>query len=137
MRSLKLGISVMIALILGALVQAPATAAPEDDSGVSVTVEISEIDDDGSGDPSDPDEKPDPGGEEPGGEDETPDGDDQTGDDQDSSDLPDDSGAGQDELPRTGFSTGLALWIAFGFVVIGACVRSVFAARRNQPGHTL
>src|SRR5690625_305642 len=100
--------------------QMSAHAANEDESesGVSVTVEIDELDaTDPDPDPSGPDpEAPDPsdpGAPDPSDPDHgetTPPGD-------------KDSGAEPGTLPRTGFGAGTVLWIAFGLVAVGAAIR--------------
>jgi|SRR5690625_945040 len=114
----------IMSLVAGVLsvfaTQGPAHAANEDESesGVSVTVEIDELDETGPDpdpsvpDPDDPDPS-DPGTPRPS----DPDHDDTTPpSDKDSEGEP-------GTLPRTGFGAGTVLWIAFGSVVIGAAIR--------------
>lgn len=115
-----------MAAFLLAAGQGAAFAAPdyEGDSAISVTVEIPESD------PTDPNPDPDP--------DPTPDPDPSLDPDLD----PDDGGktppadpaldAGSDELPRTGFSVGTVLWVAFALVAAGAATRLGITAFRRQ-----
>jgi len=114
------------ALIMAAFVfaagQGAVSAAPDDegDSAISVTVEIPESD---TTDPTpDPDLDPTPDPEP------SPDPDD--GDKAPPADP--DPDAGSDELPRTGFSTGTVLWVAFALVVAGAATRLGITAFRRQ-----
>lgn len=115
--------------------QGAAYAAPEDDeSGISVSVEISESatpDPDPSPEPE-PSPDPDPGDpSEPGPTD--PDPTPGPGDKTPPIDEHPDGGMG--DLPRTGFSAGTVLWIAFGLVVIGAIVRVRVNVMRDRKSH--
>lgn len=114
------------ALIMAAFVfaagQGAVSAAPDDegDSAISVTVEIPESDPTDPNPDPDPDPTPDP---EP-----SPDPDD--GDKTPPADP--DPDAGSDELPRTGFSAGTVLWVAFALVAAGAATRLGITAFRRQ-----
>jgi len=108
--------------------QIPAHAADEDESesGVSVTVEIDELDaTDPDTDPSGPDpEAPDPS--DPGVPDPSDPGAPDPSDPDHGETTPPsdkDSGAESGALPRTGFGAGSVLWFAFGLVAVGAAIR--------------
>src|SRR5690625_2559931 len=107
-----------MAAFLLAAGQGAAFAAPdyEGDSAISVTVEIPESD------PTDPTPDPDP----------SPDPD--LGPDDGGKTPPADPAldAGSDELPRTGFSVGTVLWVAFALVAAGAATRLGITAFRRQ-----
>src|SRR5690625_3132013 len=119
-KALRLFSALIMAAFVFAAGQGAVSAAPDDegDSAISVTVEIPESD---TTDP-DPDPTPDP--------DPSPDPDPDDGDKTPPADL--DPDAGSDELPRTGFSAGTVLWVAFALVVAGAATRLGITAFRRQ-----